>query len=32
MGQKFEHAVWNRSELTKVLNRPGSKIAEGVKE
>jgi NADH-quinone oxidoreductase subunit I len=32
MGQKFEHAVWNRSELTKVLNRPGSKIQEGVKE
>ena len=32
MGQKFEHAVWNRSELTKVLNQPGSRIAEGVKE
>jgi len=32
MGQKFEHAVWDRSELTKVLNQPGSKIAEGVKE
>lgn len=32
MGQKFEHAVWNREELTKVLNRPGSKIEEGVKE
>jgi NADH-quinone oxidoreductase subunit I len=32
MGQKFEHAVWDRSLLTKVLNMPGSKIAEGVKE
>jgi NADH-quinone oxidoreductase subunit I len=32
MGQKFEHAVWNRAELTKVLNHPGSKIQEGVKE
>ena len=32
MGQGFEHAVWDRSELTKVLNKPGSKIQEGVKE
>ncbi len=32
MGQKFEHAVWDRSLLTKVLNQPGSKIEEGVKE
>jgi NADH-quinone oxidoreductase subunit I len=32
MGQKFEHAVWDRSKLTKVLNQPGSKIMEGVKE
>ena len=32
MGQNFEHAVWDRTQLTKVLNRPGSKIAEGVKE
>ena len=32
MGQKFEHAVWDRSLLTKVLNQPGSKIAAGVKE
>ncbi|HLN53729.1 MAG TPA: 4Fe-4S binding protein [Lentimicrobium sp.] len=32
MGQEFEHAVWDRSELTKVLNRPGSKLMEGVKE
>lgn len=32
MAQTFEHAVWDRSKLTKVLNKPGSKIAEGVKE
>ena len=32
MGQKFEHAVWDRSLLNKVLNQPGSKIQEGVKE
>jgi NADH-quinone oxidoreductase subunit I len=32
MGQKFEHAVWDRTQLTKVLNKPGSKIMEGVKE
>jgi NADH-quinone oxidoreductase subunit I len=32
MGQNFEHAVWDRKLLTKVLNKPGSKIAEGVKE
>ena len=32
MGQKFEHAVWDRSLLTKVLNQPGSQIAAGVKE
>jgi NADH-quinone oxidoreductase subunit I len=32
MGQKFEHAVWDRSLLTKVLNQPGSKIMEGVKD
>ena len=32
MGQHFEHAYWNRSMLTKVLNQPGSKIMEGVKE
>ncbi len=28
MGQNFEHAVWNRSDLNKVLNQPGSKIEE----
>jgi len=32
MGQKFEHAVWDRSTLTKVLNQPDSKIMEGVKD
>ena len=30
MGQNFEHAVWNRSDLNKVLNLPGSKIEEKV--
>lgn len=32
MSQKFEHAVWDRSTLTKVLNQPGSSIMEGVKD
>jgi hypothetical protein len=32
MGQRFEHAIWDRAQLTKVLNQPGSKIMEGVKE
>lgn len=26
----FEHSVFDRSQLTKVLNKPGSKIMEGV--
>jgi NADH-quinone oxidoreductase subunit I len=30
MAQTFEHSVYNRSEFTKVLNNPGSKIMEGV--
>ena len=30
MAQTFEHSVFDRSELTKVLNKPGSKIMEGV--
>jgi NADH-quinone oxidoreductase subunit I len=30
MAQTFEHSVYNRSELTKILNNPGSKIMEGV--
>lgn len=32
MSQDFEHTVWDRSQLTKVLNKPGSKLMEGVKE
>jgi NADH-quinone oxidoreductase subunit I len=32
MGQKFEHAVWDRSKLTKVLNQPGSQIMQDIKE
>jgi NADH-quinone oxidoreductase subunit I len=30
MAQTFEHSVYNRSDLIKVLNKPGSKIMEGV--
>ena len=30
MAQNFEHSVYNRSHLTKVLNKPGSKLQEGV--
>ena len=30
MAQDFEHSVYDRSKLTKVLNKPGSKIREGV--
>lgn len=30
MEQTFEHSVYNRKLLTKVLNKPGSKIMEGV--
>lgn len=29
-GQEFEHAVFDRSKLTKVLNQPGSSIIKGV--
>jgi NADH-quinone oxidoreductase subunit I len=32
MSQKFEHAVWDRAKLIKVLNQPGSQIIQGVKE
>jgi len=32
MGQNFEHAVWDRSKLTKVLNQPGSKIESKTQE
>ncbi len=28
----FEHAHWDRTSFTKVLNKPGSKIMAGVKE
>lgn len=30
MAQTFEHSVYDRSKLTKILNNPGSKIMEGV--
>ncbi|MBS1608274.1 MAG: 4Fe-4S binding protein [Bacteroidetes bacterium] len=30
MAQTFEHSVFDRSQLTKKLNKPGSKIREGV--
>ena len=30
MAQTFEHSVYDRTELTKVLNKPGSKLMEGV--
>lgn len=30
MAQTFEHSVLDRRQLTKVLNKPGSKIREGV--
>ena len=30
MAQNFEHSVFDRSKLTKVLNKPGSKIREGI--
>lgn len=32
MGQEFEHAVYDRSKLTKVLNKPGSALQPGVEE
>ena len=30
MAQTFEHSVFDRAQLTKILNNPGSKIMEGV--
>lgn len=30
MAQTFEHSVYDRTKLTKILNKPGSKIREGV--
>ena len=32
MSQGFEHAVYDRNELIKTLNRSGSKVMEGVEE
>ncbi len=29
-GQEFEHAVFDRTRLTKILNQPGSKLKKGV--
>ena len=30
MAQTFEHSVFNRADLTKILNKPDSKIREGI--
>src|SRR6187431_1596394 len=30
MAQTFEHSVFDRNSLTKILNNPGSKIREGI--
>lgn len=30
MAQNFEHSVYDRNSLTRILNKPGSKIMEGV--
>lgn len=30
MGQNFEHSVYDRKQLIKTLNKPGSKVREGV--
>jgi NADH-quinone oxidoreductase subunit I len=32
MDQTFEHAVWDRSKLIKVLNKPGSQVMQDIKE
>lgn len=32
MSLDFEHAVFDRAQLTKVLNKPGSKVMKGVEE
>lgn len=29
-GQEFEHAVYDRTKLNKILNKPGSKLMKGV--
>jgi len=31
-GQDFHHTTYDRTELTKILNKPGSKLKTGVKE
>ena len=31
-GQEFEHAMFNRTKLTNVLNKPGSKLSKEIKE
>lgn len=30
MAQTFEHSVYDRKDLTKILNKPGSRIREGI--
>jgi len=30
MGQNFEHSVFDKKQLKKILNRPGSKLKDGV--
>ena len=30
MAPNFEHSVFDRSKLTKILNKPGSKLREGI--
>ena len=32
MGKNFEHAVFDRSKLTKILNKPDSKLRAGVED
>lgn len=32
MGQNFEHAHWERTTFTKILNKPGSRLMEGIQE
>ena len=32
MSKDFEHSVFDRSQLTKVLNKPGSKLMPGIRE
>ena len=31
-GQNFEHAVYDRQALTKILNKPGSKVKAGIED